>query len=102
MGKKFVRGAFVPIPEDDARDGITYDSCGKMKYHPDFHFSHGEPYSQEDLEYLCTFFGIDDTRSLSYAIGKTEGTCRKKYKELWESGKVDFYRNSYKQKLEAN
>lgn len=42
MGQRFIRGALAPHP-DDVLDGITYDCGGRMEYHPEFHFSHGEP-----------------------------------------------------------
>lgn len=95
-----VYGSLKPHP-DDALDGITYDSSGRMSYHPDFHPNHGKPFSQEDLEYLCTFYGIDDARTLSFAMGKTEHVCRVKIAKLKAAGLVDYYRNSYKRKLEA-
>ncbi|MEK5235439.1 DNA-entry nuclease [Paenibacillus sp. FSL L8-0470] len=101
MGQRFIRGALAPHP-DDVLDGITYDCGGRMEYHPEFHFSHGEPWSSEDLEYLCTFYGVDSARTLSFALGKTEPVCRVKFYKLKSNGKVEFYRNCYKQKLEAN
>ncbi|MBY9078280.1 DNA-entry nuclease [Paenibacillus sp. HN-1] len=101
MGQRFIRGALAPHP-DDAIDGITYDCGGRMQYHPDFHFSHGKPFSQDDLEYLCTFYGIDDARTISFALGKTEHVCRVKYASLKKAGLLEYYRNSYKRKLEAN
>ncbi|WP_340397782.1 DNA-entry nuclease [Paenibacillus sp. FSL E2-0202] len=96
-----VYGDLKPHP-DDAIDGITYDSSGRMEYHPDFHFSRGLPFSQEDLEYLCTFYGVDDARTLSFALGKTEHVCRVKFAKLKSQGRIDYYRDCYKRKLEAN
>lgn len=101
MGRRFVRGNLTPHP-DDALDGITYDSSGRMAYHPEFHFSHRQPFSQEDLEYLCTFYNVDDTRTMAFALGKTEHTCRVKYNKLKHDGRVDYYRDCYRRKLEAN
>ncbi|MEK3771111.1 DNA-entry nuclease [Paenibacillus sp. FSL R5-0887] len=85
---------------DDALDGITYDGSGRMEFHPDFHPNHGKPFTQEDLEYLCTFYGVDDARALSFALGKTEHVCRVKFAKLKAQGLVDHYRNCYRQQLE--
>ncbi|MNW03968.1 hypothetical protein D3C71_1999790 [compost metagenome] len=95
-----MRGALAPHP-DDVLDGITYDSGGRMEYHPEFHFSHGQPFSQDELEYLCTFYGFDDARTVAFALGRTEHTCRVKIMKLKAAGKFEYYRNSYRRKLEA-
>ncbi len=28
---------------------VTYDSTGRMKYHPDYHPNHGKPYTTQDF-----------------------------------------------------
>lgn len=90
-----------PHPESDAIDGIEYDRHYRMKYHPDFHFSHGKPFSRDDLEYLSMFYEVDDARTMAFALGKTEHVCRVKYASLKKAGLLEYYRNSYKKRLEA-
>ncbi|MDG0871046.1 hypothetical protein L5D93_00295 [Paenibacillus thiaminolyticus] len=85
-----------PHPESDAIDGIEYDRHYRMKYHPDFHFSHGKPFSRDDLEYLSMFYEVDDARTMAFALGKTEHVCRVKYASLKKAGLLEYYRNSYK------
>lgn len=94
------KGDLMPHPESDAIDGIEYDPNYRMKYHPDFHFSHRQPFTDDDLEYLCMFFEFDNTRSLAFALGKTEHVCRIKYYKLKKDGLVDYYRKRYKRKIE--
>lgn len=80
-------------PEDDALDGIVYDNIGRMRYHPEFHPNHGKPFMLDELVYLCKFHGIDDPRTISYALGRTEYTLADKLHKLRKSGLYDVYRN---------
>jgi hypothetical protein len=74
-------------------ESIEYDACERMKYHPEFHFSHGKPFTESDLEYICKYCGVDDTRTLAFAIGKTEGTVNRKLTELRKRGLFGYYKN---------
>lgn len=53
-----------------AAEKIEFDAHGRMKFNPEFHFSHGVVMSESDLEYLCKFYECDHSRSLSFALGK--------------------------------
>lgn len=61
---------------------IEYDKLGRMRYHSKFHFSHGERFAESDLEYICKYYEVDHTRTLGFAIGKTEHTIRSKVDKL--------------------
>ncbi|MGM0806484.1 MAG: hypothetical protein ACQET8_17220 [Bacillota bacterium] len=74
-------------------DGIMFDGHGRMKFHPDFHFSHGESFTDCELEYLCKYYEVDHARTLSFAMGKTEGTLRSKVDYLKKNGLYDYYKN---------
>lgn len=74
-------------------DDITYDKLGRMQYHPEFHFSHGEPYSESDLEYICKFYDFDHARALAFAIGKMEHSIRVKVDFLKKRGMFRHYKN---------
>ncbi|CAM5662992.1 DNA-entry nuclease OS=Lysinibacillus sphaericus OX=1421 GN=LS41612_04505 PE=4 SV=1 [Lysinibacillus sphaericus] len=66
----------------NVKDDITYDKYGRMQYHPEFHFSHGKPFSESELEYICKFYEVNYTRMISFAIGRTEHTIRSKVDSL--------------------
>lgn len=70
---------------------FQYDSKHRMKYHPEFHFSHGQPYTESDLEYLCRFCHCDSMRHLSFALGKTERNIADKIMELKRNGLFNYY-----------
>ncbi|MGG4444517.1 DNA-entry nuclease [Brevibacillus fortis] len=72
-------------------DGLEYDSYGRMQYHPEFHFNHGTPFEEDELEYLCKFYETDSTRSLSFALGRTERTVRSKIDQLRKTGMYQVY-----------
>lgn len=99
MGK---RGILSPDPEAIALDGVSYSFGRYMDYHPNYHPNHGKPFSREDLEYLCTYYDFDDIRTLAFALGRTERTCICRYGRLKKLGLLDYYRNAYKRKWEAN
>lgn len=87
-------------PEEDQLDGIQYDNLGRMKYHPDFHPNHGKPFTTDELIYICKYHDVDDPRTLSFAIGKTEHTIASKITRLRHDGKYDMYRNFPDEKWE--
>ena len=87
------KGREKVLSEDDLKEGITLDNCGRMNYHPDFHPNHKQPFSEEDLEYLCKFYDADGPRAISYALGKTEKTCMSRISELRKNGKYEYYRS---------
>ena len=88
--KTFWHCGVIIVSEEE---GIQYDKLGRMKYHPEFHFAHGEPFSESDLEYICKFYEVDHSRTISFAIGKTEHTIRSKVNQLRKSGLFEHYKN---------
>lgn len=80
-----------PIGEID-EDGITYDKLDRMNYHPDFHPNHGKHFSLSERIYVCKFHGIDDLRSLSFAIGKTEHAIATQISSLRQAGLYEKYK----------
>lgn len=71
----------------------TYDRCGRLKYHPDYHPNHGKPFTTEELEYMCKYFETDGRRMISMALGRTEHTISTKVTSLKRSGLYDYYKN---------
>lgn len=78
---------------DDVIDGITYDRRGRMQYHPDFHFNHGIPFTIDEMIYTAKYYEIDGARTISFAIGKTEGTVQSKVDEMKQNGMYEIYKN---------
>lgn len=72
---------------------IVIDKSGRMAYHPDYHFSHGLPFTESDLEYICKYYESDETRNIAFAIGKTEHTIRTKINHLKKNNLYDYYKN---------
>lgn len=63
-----------------------------LPYDPEFHPNHGSFFTESDLEYLCKYFEIDELRSLSYALGRTENTLVWKVQELKRKGLYEHYK----------
>ncbi|MEJ8546601.1 DNA-entry nuclease [Brevibacillus borstelensis] len=76
-------------------DGLRYDSMGRIQYHPDFHFSHRKPFTEEELEYLCRFYEVDDSRTISFALGRTESTIMSKVSDLKKQGLFEYYKQRW-------
>lgn len=70
-----------------------FDSQGRMQYNPDFHFSHGKPFTESDLEYMCKYYEIDGTKLMSLALGKTEMTIESKIRKLKKQNRYEYYKN---------
>ncbi|MFI8712002.1 DNA-entry nuclease [Brevibacillus brevis] len=85
-------------------DGIEYDRYGRMQYHPEFHFNHKTPFEEDELEYLCKFYETDATRSLSFALGRTEHTIRTTVNQLRKNGMYQVYKERWnaRYELESN
>lgn len=76
----------------NTNEGFTYDNLGRIKYHPEFHENHGKPFTEEELCYLCKFYGFDGRRSVSFALGRPEGPVQKKYLQLRKKQKILYYK----------
>lgn len=63
---------------------IEYDKCGRMKYNPDLHERQGQPWEDEEKEYLINWYNIIGLEEMSLALGRTEGTI---------ATKVNIFRN---------
>ncbi|MER1275514.1 DNA-entry nuclease [Bacillus velezensis] len=79
-----------------AAETYEYDVCGRMKYHPDFHFNHGKKFSESDLEYLCKYYDSDHAQSIAFALGKTEHVIKQKVSDLRKSGRYEHFKNMNK------
>jgi len=87
----------MPLHRNESvlEEGITYDRSGRMEYHPDFHPNHQIPLTDEELEYLCKFYEVDPTRTIAFALGRTEHALRSKVNSLRRSGLYDYYKRRW-------
>lgn len=74
---------------------IEYDNLGRMKYHPDYHFAHGQRFTEEETAYICRYIDSDEIINLSLAIGKTQMTISDKASRLRRNGKFEMYRKMW-------
>lgn len=68
------------------------DVKGRMAYDSTFHFAHGKRFSVDELIYLCKFYEYDGSRSIGFALGKTEATITKVFMQLRQNGKFYLYK----------
>lgn len=76
----------------EVTEHYEFDSFNRMLYNPEFHFSHGKPFSESDLEYVCKFHEVDTLRAISFAVGKTETSVANKISQLKRTGKYGYYK----------
>jgi DNA-binding MarR family transcriptional regulator len=82
------------VPEV-CEEGLRYDSMGRILYHPEFHPNHRKPFTAEELEYLCRFYEVDDSRTMAFALGRTESTVLAKVSELKKRGLYEYYKKRW-------
>lgn len=82
-------------------DGFKFSNNHIMLYDERIHHNQGKRWTNEELEYICTFAEYDGLRSLSFAIGRTEKTIASKLSDLRKAGLLDYYRKEYMNRLEA-
>ncbi|MBW7475925.1 hypothetical protein K0T92_14360 [Paenibacillus oenotherae] len=77
--------------EGDKLDGITFDKLGRMKYHPEFHFNHGKPFTLDEKIYLTKYYELDGPRAIGFALGRTEHTVMNIVCNMRKSGEWKRY-----------
>lgn len=81
--------------------GLEYDNYGRLKHHPQIHFNAGKRFTDEELAYLCKFYGHDERRTISFALGYSEATIDNKYRKLFNQGLVDHYKKLWDSQFEG-
>lgn len=72
---------------------IEFDAWGRMMYNTEYHPNTGKPFTESDLEYLCKFWEVDNWRTMSFALGKTEKALATKISKLRKEGLYGYYKN---------
>lgn len=81
------------------KNGIEYTkSNSRMRYNPEFHENHGNPYTKEDLIYMCSMWDGMKKADIALALGRTQGTVLSKVHYLRKIGLFDYYKKLGKQK----
>lgn len=81
------------------KEEIKYDSKGRMKYHPEFHFKQYTPWSIQDQNYLIENYIIDGSKKISLSLGRTQYTVDARVCELRKSGVMPKRNNSLNTEL---
>lgn len=82
-----------PTQQTMSNGSINYNRYNRMEFNPLYHFSHGKPFTESDLEYICKFYDYDGAKMTSLAIGKTEATISSKIHYLRKKGLYSYYKN---------
>jgi hypothetical protein len=65
---------------------VTYDRYGRMKYHPEYHHKHGQPWIITDQKYLIEYYEKLGPEQVSFALGRTIHTVMQRAAELRKAG----------------
>ena len=71
---------------------IEYDTNGRVKYNPEFHFNSGKELSDYEKAYLCYYWDWDGVKGLSYSLGKTEAALQTLIKKMKKNGDFEHYK----------
>ena len=67
---------------------VTYDSSGRMAYHPDFHEKQGTPWSMVDQKFLIDNYEALGPEQVSFELGRTIGTVMTRVYKLRKRGQM--------------
>ena len=76
------------------KEGVEYTKSNhRMRYNPEFHENHGQPFTIQELIYLCSSYESMKKQDLALALGRTVGTVMSKAHHLRKIGKFDYYKS---------
>lgn len=67
---------------------VTYDKCGRMEYNAELHDRVGEPWTEEEIQYLTEWYDIIGAEEMSLALGRTEMSISNKVNSLRNRGQM--------------
>jgi hypothetical protein len=65
---------------------VTYDSYGRMNYHPDLHKNQGKPWTTLDQQFLIENYETMGPEQVSFALERTIHTVMTRAYELRKKG----------------
>ena len=77
---------------------IEYDSNGRMKYNPIFHCNNGEMFSNEDINYLISWYEEIGVEEISFALNRTIAAIQLQVSKLRKLGLMEKVENPKKHK----
>lgn len=66
----------------------------RLSYSPELCTSHYRGYTTSDLMYICRWYGINSSREIALALGRTQKSILNKVEKLKRSGEYDYYKNA--------
>ncbi|MEN1968995.1 DNA-entry nuclease [Lentibacillus sp. N15] len=75
------------------KEGLEYTaSNNRMRYNPEFHENHGNPWTVQELIYLCSSWDGMHKADIAAALGRTHSTVLSKAYELRRDGEFNYYK----------
>lgn len=66
----------------------TFDSTGRMQYHPEYHSAHKRPWTnKEEAEVIRLYYTVG-AEELSFSLGRTIATVQRRACNLRKAGKL--------------
>jgi hypothetical protein len=72
----------------------------RKPYDPELHTKHYQPWSEEDLTYLCSQYDTMRKADLAIALGRTHATILHKVQMLRETGLFEKYKQIEEEELD--
>jgi hypothetical protein len=72
-----------------------YDSCGRMRYNPEFHDKQFTPWLMIDERYLIENYAATGRSRMSFALGRTESTVAERVYRLRKMGKMPPFKKKH-------
>ena len=73
-------------------ESVEYDRYGRMKYHPDYHFNHGKPFTRNEMIYIAKYYDFDGRDLVGLALGRTPHTIQTKVSKMKLNGQWELYK----------
>lgn len=67
---------------------LIYDNLGRLRYHPEYHAKHKQPWSNRDEKYLIDNYEKDGPEAVAMALERTIGVVMTRAYELRKKGKM--------------
>lgn len=67
---------------------VTYDSHGRVQYHPDYHGKHKQAWSNQDEKFLIENYETMGPDAVALALERTIGTVMARVYNLRKTGKM--------------
>lgn len=81
------------MPEIIIIDGLEYTKSNhRLRYNPEFHENHNEPFTKDDLIYMCSMWDPTKKADIAMALGRTLSATYNKKRSLVKYGLFEYYK----------